>query len=364
MFLYQSKASKFRNDYAFIIAPKQISSARLSPGRATSGHLRAVLRGGTLIKTELCLQLLRRYLSIECTFEVLVSLLLNIRRVLQALDEVVFFLLKLSNLLFNVHSPSVLLENAVDETVTSSLTLILIFLSNIEYSGQVEIMVHENATYQCFALFGIHLLTANHLLDAVVLGGLLVALPLYHHRVALRLLLQSLRLGRMLQLSQLGLLPNGPCSARSRLSILLGTERVLPLASQALGLLPGAVFLISLTSVPYLIGLALRLRNLLPSLTLLHLEQRNTIGEESRVIGRLLLVDSRGLESSADFALLSIGLRAVIVIILLIAIFLLVLILHLFLLSWHGLISFRRVRLCNMKFLLLLVHYVDACLSK
>jgi len=46
-------------------------------------------------------------------------------------------------------------------------------------------MVHENATYQCFALLGIHLLTANHLLDAMVLGGLLIALPLYHHRVPL-----------------------------------------------------------------------------------------------------------------------------------------------------------------------------------
>jgi hypothetical protein len=140
-------------------------------------------------------------------------------------------------------------------------------------------MGHENATYQCFALLGIHLLTANHLLDAVVLGGLLIALPLYHHRVALRLLLQSLRLGRMLQLSQLGLLPDGPRGARSRLSILVSTQRVVPVALLSKGILAGAVFLISLTRIPHLVGLALRLRNLLPGLALLHLEQRNTIGE-------------------------------------------------------------------------------------
>jgi hypothetical protein len=108
------KSSNFGIDYAFVIALNRISSACLSPGSTTSSHLRAVLRRGTRIETELCLQLLRRYLSIECTFKVLVRLLLNIGRVLQALDEVILVLLKLGDFLFNFHSLGILLENTID----------------------------------------------------------------------------------------------------------------------------------------------------------------------------------------------------------------------------------------------------------
>jgi len=130
-----------------------------------------------------------------------------------------------------------------------------------------------------------------------------------------------------------------------------------------------SIFLVSLSNLHHLLSLSLSFLNLFPGLSLFHFEQSDTIGKQFGIVGSLLFIETRFLQSTSD--LVTLFLIVVVTVLLSIVILTIVLLfIHLVLLFiaelligrmllslWHWLSLLRRLDLIDL--LVIVIHCAD-----
>ncbi len=182
---------------------------------------------------------------------------MDVGGVLESLDELVLLLLEDGHRLLDLHPLLVLLEDAVDESVALREALLALLLH--------------------LALLGLHLLLADHLLDAGVLDVLLLLLQVYDLPVLLALFLQAKGVLQLLHLFLLILVLDGMSVGLPHGLVLLQLELLVHFSLLSLLLLLPSVLLVPLPGLHNLLSLLLGLLDLLPGFLFFQLEEGDSI---------------------------------------------------------------------------------------
>lgn len=261
-----------------------LSEVRLGSAR----HLFLCLR----IHFQELLHLLWVHVTVQGTFEIIISLFLDIWSILKSLYEFILLFFVHCNWCFDFHSTVVFFQDVINEFISLIKSLLPSFLYNSK--KRINNYVTNSLTYHLLSLFGLHLLLPYHFFDAIIFHIFLLFLKGDNLFVLLGLIFQTLGFVNLTHLFFLEVLINS--LSLVIFLLIVWHESLLffkfTLASYFIFAVP--VFIVSLSDLHYLICLTLGLLNLLPGFLFLQFKEGDTVCKQFSILCSFLLVDSCG----------------------------------------------------------------------